>query len=313
MPSLFANVGKAARDLLSKGFETAGHKITAKSSTASGVNFTSEIQHDASKGSVSSKLGAKYSDKKTGLEINKLEVDQDGKFSAKIYANDVVDNTRLVLDTVLEPMSASDENEKVEIGAEYVKDDVAVAVTVSPFDPTTVALNLNYAHEKFNFGASAQSENLVTKSEEESSEGSILDRFKSLGAVVGYTDKDVNANLYYTFGAANRKATAKTHNIEFNYLHQYDATTQLVSVLKFDDVVKSGAHNHSLQFGGKYKVDSESHVQAKFDASARTTDLSYSVKLRPSVTMVASTNFSLDINDSKFADAKLGLGFTFGQ
>merc|ERR1719247_2458292 len=111
----------------------------------------------------------------------------------------------------------------------------------------------------------------------------ILDRFKGFGATVGYNDTDLTANLHYRYGKANRGAKSKTHNMEFNYLHQYDADTQLVTVLNFDDVVTTGAHSHNLVFGGKYKVDSDSHLQAKVNASKKTTDLSYSVKLRPTV------------------------------
>lgn len=306
MPSIFANIGKQARDLLGKGFEKAGHKLTAKSTTSSGVNFSTELQHDASKNNVTSKVGLTYKCNKTGLQIKKFEVNQDGTFTTTLFANDVVDNTKLVLDTVTHPMDKA--CDKVEVGVEYVKNNVAATLTVSPIEPTTVDASINFAQDNYNFGAQFGTENLLAKEE---GEVSALDKFKTLGAVVGYTDKNSNVNLSYSYGAASRGASSKTHNLGFNLLHQYDADTQLVTVLGFSDIV--GSKTHSLEFGGKYNVDADSHFQAKFNASKKTTDVSYSVKLRPSVTMVASTNFSLDVNDSKFADATLGLGFTFGN
>jgi len=59
-PPSYADLGKAAKDLFSKGFNAGSHKLEVKTKTESGVKFTTKGSHNSDTGRVSGDLTTEY-------------------------------------------------------------------------------------------------------------------------------------------------------------------------------------------------------------------------------------------------------------
>jgi len=69
-PQKFADLGKEAKDLISKNFHFGTVKLEAKTKSANGVNFTTEGAHNTDSGDVAGSLETKFAVPKYGVTVN---------------------------------------------------------------------------------------------------------------------------------------------------------------------------------------------------------------------------------------------------
>eukprot|EP00493_Phyllostaurus_siculus_P022347 UN22679 len=104
-PQKFADLGKEARDLLSKNFHFGTVKIEAKTKAANGLAFTAEGSHNTGNGDVGGSLEGKMTLKPHGVTITKKWNTANVVSGTIGVENKLIDGLKVDLDGSLAPVT----------------------------------------------------------------------------------------------------------------------------------------------------------------------------------------------------------------
>jgi len=105
VPPSYADLGKAARDIFSKGYHYGQYKVEAKTKTDSGVEFTTTGSSDHDSGRFAGNLETKYKWKDYGLTFNEKWT-TDNTLATEVSVEDqLLQGLKLSLDTKFAPQS----------------------------------------------------------------------------------------------------------------------------------------------------------------------------------------------------------------
>jgi len=104
-PPSYSDLGKAAKDLFSKGYNFGSNKLEAKTKTESGVEFTSKLDHNHDTGKVLGNLETKFKWKDYGLTF-KEKWNTDNVIASEITIEDqIIQGLKLAFDTTFAPQT----------------------------------------------------------------------------------------------------------------------------------------------------------------------------------------------------------------
>lgn len=291
MPALFKDLSKKASDTLNKGFDSKNSvKVTTKS--ANGVTYNAQI-NSAGEGKIAGKVGAKFKHGKSGLNVKKLEVANNGSVTAQVNLEDKVDNATFSVDVACNPLSEQCLSKAV-LGLDYTHDKARVTVGVSPLQPTAANLSiLIKAHDNVLIGGSYA--------------GKLDDTWKHTGdnVGIGYTTADNVVTL----------TTAKFfEQFTLAGFHQHNSDIALAATVGLS---RSNPASANITVGGSLKVDADTAIKAKVNVPSGTTagsslSLGLNQKINSSVRLTAGSKISLDPQADLFG-ASFALGLELGS
>merc|ERR1712234_89379 len=101
VPPSYSDLGKAAKDLLNKGYNYGSAKLELKTKTANGVGVTAGGSSNLASGKISGNLETKWACKKSGLSVTK-KWNTDNVVSSEVSLEDkVAGGLKLTLDSTL--------------------------------------------------------------------------------------------------------------------------------------------------------------------------------------------------------------------
>jgi hypothetical protein len=274
---LFKDFGKAAKDLLSKNYDSDKHKIEVSSKTKD-VSFDGEW---SSKGN--SKLESEY--KLPNNVAFNLELLSDGQVTGTFKLKDFA-RPGLTL------KSKTSTANKAFIGVEYVQDFGTITADVDhDIVKQSTVLNVSSLFSRRNFlaGGSVQ----VTPKDG-------LTKYE-IGA--GFIEP---STFEVTAVVSEDLVKASAPQVLVRYIHFVDKTWTYGA--KFNTSLESPAKS-SVELGGAYNLNSDTKLGLKID-SASQLGFHHVSKLNPNVTLTQS--LQLDLND-RSAPHKFGLGVKFSQ
>jgi len=279
-PPAFADISKAASDLLNKDFyHTASANLEVKSKAPNGVQFTVKGKSDHKAGAIAGAIEAKYADKPTGLTLTQ----------AWTTAN--------ILDT------------KIELDDTLAAGLKAEAIT--QFFPASgsrgAKLNLHFKQPNFHARAFFD----LLKGLSFTGDASIGHDGFLAGAEVGY---DVTSGKITRYAAAvgysvpqYTAAVTATNNLSVfaaSYYHKINAQVEAGAKTTWDS---KGSAQPQLEVGTKYKLDAATFVKAKINNQGLAA-LAYNQNLRPGVTL--GLGASIDTQRLNEPAHRVGLSLT---
>ncbi|ESO07310.1 hypothetical protein HELRODRAFT_185462 [Helobdella robusta] len=260
-PPSFADLGKSARDLFSKGFHFGFFKVEAKTKTNGGVEFTTGGSSSHDTGLFSGSLESKYKWKEHGATL-KETWSTDNALAGELTVEDqLLEGLKLGFETKLF-IASGKKSGKVKTA--YKND---LVHTTLDFDVMTYGLlgSIVFGHNGFlgGFQLNYDANKLVDKS-----------LMSQSNVAIGYSKDDLD--LFVGVKGCNEYSSSVFHKI-----HDDLETGIHLSWL-------SGTNETAFGFGAKYNIDRDATIKAKVDNSSRV-GLSYQQKLRPGVTLTLST------------------------
>jgi len=290
-------------DLFKKGFVT-GTKYTGALKTGNGVKFTAEASKEGKAKAFQTKIGAKYSDAKSGFSLNKFEINSHAKGENAPKPN-------LVAEVSLDEPSLPDfkfnfnvgicqnldlKDEKAEVGVEYnVNKDVTTTVK---FDPVNVTSALSVVGRRCcliaGVEATAASSNASFDMETMAYDYSLF---------AGYDSADLRI-----VGRHNKKK----NQCGLSVFQKYSPSLALGAIGSFDcaNCKKGGDYSKAvgMKFGAKYALDTNSSLSANLGQDA-TLKLGYSQKLYPNVKITGTATVDLKTKSGSVSDPTSSFGF----
>lgn len=260
-PPSFADLGKSARDLFSKGYHFGLFKVDVKTKTANGVEFNTAGQSSHDTGLFQGNLESKYKLKEYGVTL-KETWNTDGNMGCEVSVEDqLLEGLKLGLEAKF-GISSGKKSGKAK--SEYKNDFIH---TNLDFDLMTYGLigSVVFGHNGFLGGFQLQCD--TTKA----SDKSLLSQSN---IAVGYVKDDVDIHL-------GVKGCNEYVGSVFHKINKDLETGVQMSWL-------AGSGETAFGFGTKYNLDKDTIFKAKVDNSSRI-GLSYQQKLRPGVTLTMST------------------------
>ncbi|KAI9031523.1 eukaryotic porin/Tom40 [Phycomyces nitens] len=279
VPVAFNDIGKSAKDLLSKDYPIGGVKLEVKTTAPNGVTFKVNGQRDNKTGIIVGDLETKYADKANGLAFTEAWTTSNHLNGKIELENNLAKGLKLELLTSLLPSV----NEKAaKINATYKQPNVHTVATLDVFK-THFSVNSVVGRDGFLVGGEVAY--------------SVLDgKINRYNAAVGYTAKDYGVAVH---------ATNNLSNFAASYYHRVNSDLEASG--KASWAAKS-TNAVALEVGAKLKLDSSAFVKGKISNSG-VLGVSYTQALRPGV----KVNLGASIDTSRLNENahKLGLAFTF--
>lgn len=277
-PPEFNDIGKAAKDLLTKDFNFGKTKFEAKTNTLTGVEFNSLLERNDSDGTLKGELKTKFKHTDSGLTFTET-YDTSNKFSVKVEATEIADGLKLDVEGIFNPYSASRE---VKVGYSFKSDSLTTTGNVNALKSQQLKVDAVSGYEGLLVGAQLSFDVASSKVQDYS-------------LAVGYTDVDY---------AATFQANSKLSKFAASYSHVVSPKVTVAGTASWGTTDKQAF----FEFGTNYKLDSDSSIKAKFDSDGKV-GLGFSQKLRPdlkvSLGLLVNTR-NLDQNAHK-----LGYSFTY--
>jgi len=104
-PPKYGDLGKAARDLFSKGFNYGFNKLEVKSKTDNGVKFTTKGNHNSDTGRLSGELETEYKWKDYGLTFKESWTTENVLNTEVTIEDQLLDGLKLAFDTSFAPQT----------------------------------------------------------------------------------------------------------------------------------------------------------------------------------------------------------------
>ncbi|KAI8884952.1 hypothetical protein K501DRAFT_284539 [Backusella circina FSU 941] len=278
VPVAFNDIGKSAKDLLSKDYPVGGVKLEVKTTAPNGVTFKVNGQRDNKTGIIVGDLETKYSDKKNGLTFTEAWTTSNHLNGKIELENNLAKGLKLELLTSLLPSV----NEKAaKINATYKKANVHTVATLDVFK-TNVSVNSVFGQQGFLVGAEVAYNVLDGK----------IGRYN---AAVGYTAAEYGVAVHATNNLSHYAAS---------YYHRVNSDLEASGKASWDS---KGANAVALEVGAKLKLDSSAFVKTKISNSG-VLGLAYTQSLRPGV----KVNLGASVDTTRLNENahKLGLSFT---
>lgn len=281
-PPVFADLGKSARDLFSKGFNYGVYKVEAKTKSASGIEFTvnGSSNHDTKK--FVGNLETKYTWSKYGITFNE-KWNTDNTLATEVTVEDqLLKGLKLSFDTQFVPQTGKKSGKiKTEYKRDYVRTNLDVDFN---FAGPTVFGAVVFGYRGWLAGYQVALDTAKTAK-------SLLSQSNF---AIGYTKDDLTLH------------TAVKDNTEFSGSVYHKVNSKLETGVQVDWTV--GSNDTKFALGAKYLPDKDTTFRAKLNNASQIA-LSYQQKIREGVTVTLSTQ----IEGKNFNDGghKFGLGVDF--
>jgi len=286
IPPNFSDLGKVARDLLSKDYNYGSWKVAATTKSKSGVEFKVEGSQCHETGAAYGHLETKHSWKEHGLSVSEKWNTDNVITTEASCENKVMQGTKIGVETALSPVTDK-KNVKVKL-----------------------ALKNDYIHAGLDTNLSPNASG--------STGGLLTDAQSTAGAVVGYNGwlGGVQIGLDLLHSKMTRNAFSLGYCASDFTLHTYvnDCQEYGGSIYhKINDRIEGGAtlawQNPSgrtkFSFGAKYQVDRDAHMKAKL-TSDNHLGIAYVQALRPGIKLTLSS--LVDVRNFSHGGHKLGFG-----
>lgn len=281
IPPSYGDLGKAARDLFSKGFNHGFYKLEVNTTTASGVSFktTGSSNHDS--GNISGGLETKYKLKDYGLTFVE-KWNTDNTLGTEVTIEDqLAKGLKLSFDTQFAPQTGK-KSGKIKSGykQEYINANCDVDFD---FAGPTVHGSAVLGYKGWLAGYQMSfdtSKSKLTKN----------------NFAVGYNASDFTLHTCVNDGS------------EFSGSYHQKITPDLESGVQLSWT--SGSNATKLGIAAKYTPDGDSVIRAKINNSSQI-GLAYQQKLRPGVTLTLSS--LIEGKNFNQGGHKVGLGLELEQ
>jgi len=273
----FADVGKQAKDLLSKPFFAGSRKLTVVNKTADGVKFTVEGKQGAD-AKVTAELKAEFKDEPKGFEITE-KWDNTNKISVEVALKDHV-TPGLKFKGKGELTEATDKQISCEVSASYEHEMFNGTLTVDGMK-RTAGLDLTAGSAGFVAGVSLPTINIQSQN------------LGDVHAKVGFVGTDYNA-----------QASATKNFSAFGFSYWQKVSSDATVVGQFELPTEKPVPTFTI--GGEYKTSADTTINAKADSTGKCT-VAYSAVLRPGVTAGVCAEF----DGCKLDGAKTGFSLKF--
>lgn len=276
-PSSYADLGKAARDLFSKGYNFGQFKAEVKTKTAGGVEFTTNGSSDHENGKFVGNLETKYKWKDYGLTFNE-KWNTDNTLATEVSVEDQgVKGLKVALDTKFAPQTGKKGGKiKTEYKHDYVHTNLDLdLVNFNVFGAAVIGYKGWLAGYQLTLDTSKTAKSLLAQN----------------NFAIGYTKNDL------TLHAAVNDAS------EFQASVFQKVNSRLETAVQLNWTV--GSSDTKFGFGAKFCPDRDSTIRAKIN-NASQLGLSYQHKIRDGVSLTLSTQLegkSLNQGGHKFGIA----------
>jgi hypothetical protein len=281
-PPVFADLGKSARDLFSKGYNYGVYKVEAKTKTSSGIEFTvnGSSNHDTKK--FVGNLETKYKWPEYGITLNE-KWNTDNTFGTEVTVEDkLLKGLKLSFDTQFVPQTGKKSGKiKSEYKHDYFRSNLDVDFN---FAGPTVFGAVVFGYKGFLGGYQLALDTSKTAK-------SLLSQSSF---AFGYTKDDVNLH-----GAVK-------DNSEFTGSVYHKVNSRLETGVQMDWTL--GSNDTRFGIGAKYCPDKDTTLRAKLNNASQIA-LAYQQKIRDGVTVTLSTQ--LEGKNFNQGGHKFGLGLDF--
>lgn len=279
VPSSYADLGKSARDLFSKGFNYGFYKLEAKTKTDSGVEFTSNGSSNHDSGKFNGSLETKYKWGEYGLTFSE-KWNTDNTLGTEITIEDqLVKGLKLSFDTQFAPQTGKKSGKiKTVYKQEYIHANCDVDFDFA--GPTingaaVVGHNGWLAGYQFGFDTSKS-------------------KLSKSNFAVGYNADDFTLHTSVNDGS------------EFGGSIFQRVNSQLETGVQLKWAAGSNATNFGI--AAKYSPEKDTTIRAKVNNNSQI-GLSYQQKIRSGVSLTLST--SIEGKNFNQGGHKVGLGIDF--
>jgi len=262
-PPKFADLGKEARDLLSKNFHLGTVKIEAKTKSSEGVAFTAEGSHNTGNGDVAGSLEGKVTLAPYGVTLTKKWNTANVVSGTIGVENKLIDGLKVDLDGSLSPVTGKTST-KVKTDFTGVPN-LRTTLDVASADFTAPSIHLSgvAAYKSLHLGVQASYDTAASKLVENNA-----------------------CVAYQAGGVAIHAAIMNRSKYSYSVHHAVSDNLQVAAALQCEAGAETG-----LTVGGKYALDKTAFVKAKVDHKLNV-GVSYSQTLLAGVqaTLSASLN-----------------------
>jgi len=259
-PASYADLGKSARDIFSKGYNYGVYKAEVKTKTASGVEFTTNGSSDHENGRFVGNLETKYKWKDYGLTLNE-KWNTDNTLASELSVEDqVVKGLKLSLDTKFAPQTGKKGGKvKSEFKHECVHTNLDLDLTsLNVFGSAVVGYKGWLAGYQLALDTSKTAKALLSQS----------------NFALGYTKDDLTLHWAVNDGS------------EFQGSVFQKVNSNLETAVSMSWTV--GSSDTKFGFGAKYCPDRDTTIRAKLN-NASQLGLSYQRKIRDGTTLTLSS------------------------
>ncbi|KAI9319039.1 eukaryotic porin/Tom40 [Dichotomocladium elegans] len=278
VPVAFNDIGKPAKDLLSKDYPIGGVKLEVKTTAPNGVTFKINGQRDNKSGIIVGDLETKYANRAKGITFTEAWTTSNHLNGKIELENNLAKGLKLELLTSLLPSL----NEKgAKINATYKQPNVH---TVATFDVFKTHFSVNSVVGKEGFLAGGEVAYDVLKG-----------KISRYNAAVGYSAAEYAVAVH---------ATNNLSNFSASYYHRVNSDLEASGKAAWDAKTNSAV---SLEVGAKLKLDKTTFVKGKISNSG-VLGVAYTQELRRGV----KVNLGASIDTSRLNENahKLGASFT---
>jgi len=259
-PSSYADLGKAAKDLFSKGYHFGQYKAEVKTKTASGVEFTTNGTTDHENGKFVGNLETKYKWKDYGLTFNE-KWNTDNTLATEVNVEDqLLKGLKLSLDTKFAPQSGKKSGKiKTEYKHDYVHTNLDLdLVSLNVFGSAVVGYKGWLAGYQLVLDTSKTAKSLLAQN----------------NFAIGYIKDDLTLHAAVNDGSEFQASVFQKVNSKLETGVQLNWTV--------------GSSDTKFGFGAKYCPDRDTTIRAKIN-NATQFGISYQHKVRDGVTLTLSS------------------------
>jgi len=259
-PPSYADLGKTARDLFSKGYNYGQYKVEAKTKSSSGVEFTTNGSSDHENGRFVGNFEAKYKWKDYGLTLNK-KWNTDNTLATEVSLEDqMVEGLKLSLDTKFAPQSGKKSGKiKTEYKHDYVHTNLDLDLaSLTVFGSAVVGYKGWLAGYQLALDTSKTAKSLLSQN----------------NFAIGYTKDDLTLHAAVNDGS------------EFQASVSQKVNSRLETAINMNWTV--GSNDTKFGFGAKYCPDRDTTVRAKLN-NASQIGVSFQHKIRDGVNLTLSS------------------------
>uniref|UniRef100_A0A8C1VP23 Non-selective voltage-gated ion channel VDAC3 n=1 Tax=Cyprinus carpio TaxID=7962 RepID=A0A8C1VP23_CYPCA len=275
VPPAYSDLGKAAKDIFSKGYGFGIVKLDLKTKSQNGVEFNTSGSTNTDTGKAGGSLETKYKMKDLGLSLNQ-KWNTDNKLTTEVSVEDqLIQGLKLALDTSFVPNTAK-KSGKLKTG--YKRDFVNVSCDID-FEGPVVHSAAVLGYEGWLLGYQMAFDTAKSK---------LVQNNFALGYKAGDFQLHTNVNDGADFGGSVYQKVSD----------QLETAVTLAWT--------SGSNNTRFGVAAKYQLDKDASVSAKVN-NASLIGVGYTQCLRPGVKLTLSA--LIDGKNFSTGGHKVGLGF----
>lgn len=279
IPSSYADLGKSARDLFSKGFNYGSVKCEMKTLTSSGVNFTTGGSSKLDSGKLAASLEAKYDIKEHGLTLSEKWT-TDNLLTSEITVKDkLAAGLKLTLESAMSPQSGKKAGK---VKCAYARDYININGDMDlDFGGPTVNTAAVLGYGKWVAGTQLAFDTAASK-------------LTKSNFAIGHHGGDFEVNLFLNDGS----------NFSGSLFQKVSPALSTGVQLAWSQ----GSNATSFALASKYAVDKNSTIASKINNDAQI-GLSYAQSIRPGVKLTLST--MLEGKNLSAGSHQVGVGLDF--